>query len=120
MKRIMIANRGEIAIRAAKAIRELGFTSIGLWTDNEKEAPHLAYCDEWVYLQGSSNTETFLNQEQLISLAKEHKADGVYPGYGFLAENAPFAKKLKELNFKLPLILIILLFLLNQKLGAVV
>ena len=98
MKRIMIANRGEIAIRAAKAIRELGFTSIGLWTDNEKEAPHLAYCDEWVYLQGSSNTETFLNQEQLISLAKEHKADGVYPGYGFLAENAPFAKKLKENN----------------------
>ena len=51
-KRILIANRGEIAIRAAKAIKELGCTSVGLWTDNEKEAPHLKYCDEWVYLQG--------------------------------------------------------------------
>lgn len=95
-KRILIANRGEIAIRAAKALKELGMTSIGLWTNNEKEAPHLAYCDEWVFLAGDSNTETFLNQEQLLSLAKEHKADAVYPGYGFLAENAKFAKLLTD------------------------
>ena len=98
MKRVLIANRGEIAIRAAKALRELGYISIGFWTDNEVQAPHLAYCDEWIYLQGSSNTETFLNQDRIIQLAKDHDADGVYPGYGFLAENAQFAQKLKDNN----------------------
>lgn len=95
-KKIIIANRGEIAIRAAKAIRELGHISIGLWTDNEKEAPHLAFCDEWVHLSGVSHAETFLNEEKLIKLAKENQADALYPGYGFLSENAHFASELKK------------------------
>lgn len=98
MKRILIANRGEIAIRAAKAIRELGYISIGLWTDNEREAAHLAFCDEWVHLTGASHAETFLNQKKLIGLATLHKADGVYPGYGFLSENASFSELVKQNN----------------------
>ncbi|MBT3983526.1 MAG: ATP-grasp domain-containing protein [Bacteriovoracaceae bacterium] len=96
VKRILIANRGEVAIRIARAVNELGHTSIGLWTDNEIHAAHLAFCKEWVNLPGSGNRETFLNSEKIISLCLEHKVDAVHPGYGFLSENANFAKALKE------------------------
>lgn len=95
-KRILICNRGEIAIRIAKAVKELGYTAVGFWTDNEQEPPHLEYCDEWVYLQGSNNSETYLNISKIVDLAVEHKIDGVHPGYGFLAENTVFAQELNK------------------------
>ena len=96
MKRILICNRGEIAIRVAKAIRELGHTAVGFWTDNELEPPHLEYCDVWLHLKGSNNTETYLNMDQILDLIKENKIDAVHPGYGFLSENTIFAKKLED------------------------
>ncbi len=96
MKRILICNRGEIAIRVAKAVRELGHVAVGFWTDNEPEAPHLEYCDIWLHLKGSNNTETYLNMDQILDLIKEHKIDAVHPGYGFLSENTNFAKKLED------------------------
>ena len=96
MKRILICNRGEIAIRVAKAIRELGHTAVGFWTDNELEPPHLEYCDIWLHLKGSNNTETYLNMDQILDLVKKHKIDAVHPGYGFLSENTIFAQKLEE------------------------
>jgi acetyl/propionyl-CoA carboxylase alpha subunit len=80
----------------AKACRELGHTSVGFYTDNEPEAAHLEYCDEWVHLQGSTNAETYLNIEKIVGLAVEHKIDGVHPGYGFLSENTEFAKALND------------------------
>lgn len=95
-KRVLIANRGEIAVRVAKACRELGYTSLGLWTDNEPHAFHLQYCDEWIHLEGAGNTETYLNMDRIIELCDKHNVDGVHPGYGFLSENGAFAKKLKE------------------------
>lgn len=95
-KRILIANRGEIASRIAKAAKELGHISVGLWTDNEKEAFHLQFCDEWLYLSGGNNTETYLNIEKLVDLAVENKIDAVHPGYGFLSENSEFSKALGE------------------------
>lgn len=97
-KKILICNRGEIAIRVAKAIRELGHTAVGFWTDNEKDAAHLEYCDQWIHLKGSSNTETYLNMDQIISIIQEHKIDAVHPGYGFLSENTVFSKKLEEMK----------------------
>jgi len=96
MKRVLIINRGEIAIRIAKALRELEMVSVGVWTDNEPNASHLCYCDEWARLPGSNNTDTYLNQDKIISLAKELKIDGIHPGYGFLAENSGFSKKLQD------------------------
>lgn len=96
MKRILIANRGEIAIRIAKAIRELGHIAVGVWTDNEIEPPHLAYCHEWVHLEGSSNSETYLDQKKILKLIQDYSIDALHPGYGFLAENASFAKKLED------------------------
>ena len=95
MKKILICNRGEIAIRVAKAIRELGHIAVGFWTDSEPEASHLEYCDQWIHLEGSSNTETYLNIEQIINIVKTHNIDAVHPGYGFLSENTAFCKRLE-------------------------
>ncbi|MFN8371109.1 MAG: biotin carboxylase N-terminal domain-containing protein [Bacteriovoracaceae bacterium] len=96
MKKILIINRGEIAIRIAKAIRELGHIAVGVWTSNEVNAPHLEYCDEWVKLEGNSNSETYLNIPQILKIINDHKIDAVHPGYGFLSENIEFSKVLKE------------------------
>jgi acetyl-CoA carboxylase biotin carboxylase subunit len=97
-KRILIANRGEIATRVAKACRELGHVAVGLWTDNEVHATHLEFCDEWVYLAGKGNAETYLNIPKLIGVIKEYKIDGVHPGYGFLSENSKFAEELDKIG----------------------
>jgi acetyl-CoA carboxylase biotin carboxylase subunit len=94
-KRVLITNRGEIAIRIAKALNELGLVSVGLWTDNEPEAAHLEYCQEWVHLPGSTNRDTYLNVPKIMEIIKAHKIDAVHPGYGFLSENGDFAKTLK-------------------------
>ena len=80
-KRILIANRGEIAARIARACRELEYTSVGIWTENEPHARHLEFCDEWVFCPGSTNQETYLNIQKLVDLAVENKIDGVHPGY---------------------------------------
>ncbi len=95
-KRILICNRGEIAIRVARAVKELGHIAVGFWTDNELEPPHLEYCDVWLHLEGNNNTETYLNMDQILKLIKENDIDAVHPGYGFLSENTNFAKKLED------------------------
>jgi acetyl-CoA carboxylase biotin carboxylase subunit len=97
-KRILICNRGEIAIRVAKAINELGHVSIGLYTDNEPEAFHLSFCQEWLHLSGSTNSETYLNFQKIVDLIKVYKIDAVHPGYGFLSENTKFAKLLEDMG----------------------
>ena len=95
-KRILIVNRGEIAARIARSVKELGHISIGVWTDNEINAPHLEFCHEWIKLKGKTNSETYLNIPQIIELAKKHQIDAVHPGYGFLSENANFAEALQK------------------------
>lgn len=95
-KRILIINRGEIATRIAKAIRELGHVAIGVWTDNEPHATHLEFCHEWVQLPGKTNAETYLNVPNILSLIKKYKIDAVHPGYGFLSENTGFAEELEK------------------------
>lgn len=97
-KRILIANRGEIAIRIAKAIRELGHIAIGVWTEYGPDELHLEFCHEWVKLEGSNNKETYLNQEQWMSIIKEHQVDMVHPGYGLLSENHEFAFKVRDVG----------------------
>jgi len=95
-KRILILNRGEIAIRIAKAINELGHVSVGICTDNETSPPHLQYCQEWVHLPGSTNLETYLNIEKILEIVLTYKIDAVHPGYGFLSENTDFSLALKK------------------------
>lgn len=95
-KRVLIINRGEIAIRVAKALNELGLVSVGVWTDNETEPPHLEYCQEWVHLSGSNNKETYLDIPKIMKIIDEYKIDGVHPGYGFLSENREFSETLAK------------------------
>ncbi len=98
MKRILIINRGEIAIRVAKAIRELGHIAIGIWTDNEPQAAHLEYCHEWVHMRGTTNQDTYLNIPAIEKIITDHKIDAVHPGYGFLSENTKFCALLEKKN----------------------
>lgn len=95
-KRVLIINRGEIAIRVAKALNELGLVSVGVWTDNETEPAHLEFCQEWVHLAGNSNKETYLDIPKIMKLIDQHKIDGVHPGYGFLSENREFSETLAK------------------------
>lgn len=95
-KRILIMNRGEIASRIAKACRELKHVSIGVWTENEIHARHLEFCDEWVFLPGKSNQESYLSIDNILKIVKENEIDAVHPGYGFLSENADFAEALEK------------------------
>ena len=95
-KRILISNRGEIAIRIAKAVQELGHIPIGCYTSYEPNAYHLEFCFEHILLEGNSNRDTYLNIPQIIKKCLEQKIDAVHPGYGFLAENAPFATELQK------------------------
>ena len=96
IKKILIANRGEIALRAIKTANKMGISSVAVYALDDRE---LAYCQEAtqsVYLGHGPLKETYLNQEKLIKIAKEYDCDAIYPGYGFLSENANFARLVEE------------------------
>jgi acetyl-CoA carboxylase biotin carboxylase subunit len=92
-QKILIANRGEIAIRIMRACRELGIKTVAVYSDADKNALHVQNADEAIHIGGSSPTESYLNADKLIKAALDSKADAVHPGYGFLSENASFALK---------------------------
>ncbi|MBM7052305.1 biotin carboxylase N-terminal domain-containing protein [Rothia sp. ZJ1223] len=92
MRKILIANRGEIAVRIINACADAGFTSIAIYADADAHALHTVLADEAHALEGSSPAETYLNIEKVLEIAKKSGATDVHPGYGFLAENADFAR----------------------------
>ena len=96
MPRILIANRGEIAVRVIRACAHHGHTSIAVYADQDLEAMHTQLADEAYSLPGSSASETYLNIEAIIDVAKKTGAHAVHPGYGFLSENAEFAAAVED------------------------
>jgi acetyl-CoA carboxylase biotin carboxylase subunit len=90
--KILIANRGEIAIRIMRACRELGIKTVAVYSEADRNALHVHFADEAVFLGEAAPKESYLNMEKLIRAALDTKADAIHPGYGFLSENASFAE----------------------------
>ena len=92
MKRVLIANRGEIAVRVIRACKDHGLECVAVYSEEDRNAIHSQMADTAYSLHGTTATETYLNIEKLIEVAKQSGADAVHPGYGFLSENANFAQ----------------------------
>lgn len=99
-KKILIANRGEIAVRIIKACQELGIQTIAIYSDVDKKAPHVLIADETVCLGDPTPVESYLNIPKIIKIAKEKEAEAIHPGYGFLAENPDFAETCNKAEIK--------------------
>lgn len=97
MKKILVANRGEIAIRVMKTARKMGIKTIAVYSDADRNSPHVKYANESVCIGEAPSSKSYLNGNKIIEVAKKLNADAIHPGYGFLSENASFAK-LCEIN----------------------
>ncbi|MHC4896682.1 MAG: acetyl-CoA carboxylase biotin carboxylase subunit [Planctomycetota bacterium] len=98
LNRILIANRGEIALRITRACRELGIETVAVYSEADRNALHLRYADETVCIGPAASTDSYLNVPALIAAAEIANADAIHPGYGFLAENAHFVEACQSCN----------------------
>jgi acetyl-CoA carboxylase biotin carboxylase subunit len=100
IKKILIANRGEIAVRIIRSCRELGIRSVAVFSDADRAAMHVRYASEAYYIGPSPSRESYLVAEKIIQVALQAKVDAIHPGYGFLSENADFARRCSEVGIK--------------------
>src|SRR6201989_203630 len=95
-EKVLIANRGEIAIRVARTLKEMGIVSVAVYSEIDRDAPHVRAADEAFLIGPALPSESYLNIAKIIETAKEAGAEGIHPGYGFLAENADMARACAE------------------------
>ncbi|NGZ89005.1 acetyl-CoA carboxylase biotin carboxylase subunit [Psychroflexus maritimus] len=98
MKKILVANRGEIALRVMKTIRKMGIKSVAVFSEADRNSPHVKFADEAVCLGPAPSNQSYLKEDKIIKVCKELGVDGIHPGYGFLSENASFAEKAEQNN----------------------
>jgi len=98
IKKVLIANRGEIAVRIIRACKELGIETVAVYSEADKEALHVQIADEAYCIGPKLSKDSYLNTTNIISTAKKTGSDAIHPGYGFLAENADFAELCRECN----------------------
>ncbi|MEI6312769.1 MAG: acetyl-CoA carboxylase biotin carboxylase subunit [Bacteroidota bacterium] len=96
MKKILIANRGEIALRVMRSAKEMGIQTVAVYSEADRNAPHVRYADEAVCLGPAPSKESYLLGDKIIEVCKKLHVDGIHPGYGFLSENDEFARKVTE------------------------
>lgn len=96
MKKILVANRGEIALRILRSVKKMGIRSVAVYSDADRNAPHVRFADEAVYLGESPSAKSYLDGDKIIAFCKQLGVDGIHPGYGFLSENAEFAQKVTD------------------------
>jgi acetyl/propionyl-CoA carboxylase alpha subunit len=99
IKKILIANRGEISCRVISTCRALGIKTVTIYNQGEENLPHVSHSDEAVCLGNGPLSETYLNQNLLLEIAKNHQVCAIHPGYGFLSENAEFCRRITEQGF---------------------
>ena len=98
MKKILVANRGEIAIRVMRTAKKMGIKTVAIFSEADRNAPHVRYADEAVCVGPPPSAESYLLGSKIISEAKKLGVDGIHPGYGFLSENAEFAEEVENNN----------------------
>ena len=96
MSTVLVANRGEIACRILRACNEAGYTSIAIYAENDANSLFVELATKSIKLEGESIADTYLNQQQILKIAKEYGADAIHPGFGFLSERADFAQAVIE------------------------
>ena len=92
IKKLLVANRGEIALRIMRSAREMGIQTVAVYSDVDRRAPHVLFADEAVLLGSAPSSESYLRGDKIISEALKLEVDAIHPGYGFLSENASFAQ----------------------------
>lgn len=101
MQKILVANRGEIALRIMRTIRKMGIKSVAIFSEVDRSSPHVLFADEAICVGPAPSSQSYLNGDKIIAVAKQLGADSIHPGYGFLSENAEFARKVEDagINF---------------------
>jgi len=99
-KKILIANRGEIALRIIRTCKEMGIKTVAVYSTADHDSLHVRFADEAVCIGPPPGAESYLNIPAILSVAEITNADAIHPGYGFLAENSKFAKICQENNIK--------------------
>lgn len=96
IQKLLVANRGEIALRIMRSAREMGIKTVAVYSEADRRAPHVLFADEAVLLGPAPSSESYLKGDKIISLAQELNVDAIHPGYGFLSENAQFAQRVED------------------------